>query len=60
MDAFKDTLIEYNSPDIDIAIGHYNSINQEIDKNVNGDILLFAITIALMTTYAGIATLTSR
>lgn len=60
VDAFKNRMVQFNSPYLDIAIGHYNSIDQEINKNVVGDIRLFAITILLMMSYAGIATLTSR
>lgn len=60
VNAFKDRLLEFSSPDIDIAIGHYISIDQELNKTVLGDIRLFAITIVLMMSYAGSATLTSR
>lgn len=57
---FKNRLLDYMSDDLDIAFGHYNSLNEELDKNVAGDILLFTLTIALMMLYAGIATFTAR
>lgn len=60
MDAFKEKLLTYSSEDLDIAFGHYQSLNEELDKTVAGDILLFALTIALMMVYAGIATFTNR
>ena len=60
MDVFRARLSEYSSPDIDIAFGHFLSVDEELDKNVSGDIQLFAITIVLMMVYAGAATLTYR
>lgn len=60
VDAFKERLQAFSSPDLDIAFGHYKSLDEELDSNVTGDIFLFAITIVLMMTYAGLATLSSR
>mgnify|MGYP000333183692 CR=1 FL=1 len=60
MDVFRARLSEYSSPDIYIAFGHFLSVDEELDKNVSGDIQLFAITIVLMMVYAGAATLTYR
>ena len=60
VNVFREDLETFSSPDIDIAFGHVNSVDQEIDKNVAGDIKLFAITILLMMTFACFATLTSE
>ncbi|WAR27803.1 PTHD3-like protein [Mya arenaria] len=47
MDAFVDRMEAYNSDKLDIAYGHHTSIDEELHKNVLGDIKWFAITILL-------------
>ncbi|XP_045201241.2 patched domain-containing protein 3-like [Mercenaria mercenaria] len=48
------------SDKFEFAYRHHNSLNEELDENVSGDIALFAATIAMMITYACVATLSSR
>jgi hypothetical protein len=48
------------SEKFEFAYGHYDSLDKELDENVSGDITLFAATIALMITYACVATLSYR
>ncbi|XP_069116342.1 patched domain-containing protein 3-like [Argopecten irradians] len=58
--AWEERLIEvlgsFSSPLMDIAYKTSGSLDTELDKNVNGDVLLFALTFTMMLTYAGIAT----
>ncbi|WAR27804.1 PTHD3-like protein [Mya arenaria] len=60
MDAFVDHMEAYNSDKLDIAYGHHTSIDEELDRNVTGDIKWFAVTILLMVLYACLATLSIR
>ncbi|XP_060597853.1 patched domain-containing protein 3-like [Ruditapes philippinarum] len=60
VDAFRVRLESFSSSNIDIAYGHHNSLDEELDKNVSGDIALFAATISLMITYACVACLSAR
>jgi hypothetical protein len=53
-------LKEYSSQHIDIAYGYYSSVNEELEKNLTGDITLFGGTMALMIVYAFAATFSSR
>ncbi|OWF51348.1 patched domain-containing protein 3-like [Mizuhopecten yessoensis] len=41
---------------VDIAYSTSTSLDDELAKNVNGDILYFAVTMAMMLSYAGFAT----
>ena len=50
----------YTSQHIDIAYGYYSSVNEELEKNLTGDITLFGGTMALMIVYAFIATFSAR
>ncbi|XP_033734656.1 patched domain-containing protein 3-like [Pecten maximus] len=58
--AWEGKLIEtfgtFSSPSMDIAYSTSRSLDDELDKNVNGDVLLFALTFTMMLTYAGFAT----
>ncbi|XP_052818813.1 patched domain-containing protein 3-like isoform X2 [Mya arenaria] len=60
MDAFVEKLSSFSSDKLDIAYGHFSSLDEELDKNVNGDIALFSVTITLMLTYACVATFSFR
>ncbi|WAR27789.1 PTHD3-like protein [Mya arenaria] len=59
-DTFKNRLSSYSSDVLDIAFGHFTSMDEELHRNVLGDIFWFAVTIFLMVTYACIATLSFR
>ena len=50
----------FSSNYFEIAYGHSGSLDEELDKNLTGDISLFAVTIALMITYACFATASAR
>lgn len=60
VDAFKDHMETYTATNFKIAFSHFNSMDEELDKNIKGDITLFSITMTLMITYACVATLSSR
>ena len=60
MDEFVIQMGEASSDYFDIAYTHLNSLDEELDKNLTGDIALFAVTIALMIIYASIATMSAR
>ena len=44
----------------DISYAHTDSLSEELDKNISGDIVFFSITFTLMITYACVATMTAR
>ncbi|XP_060574340.1 patched domain-containing protein 3-like [Ruditapes philippinarum] len=50
----------YSSSDFNIAFAHSESLSEELNENVMGDITVFSITFTLMITYACVATLTAR
>ncbi|WAR27800.1 PTHD3-like protein [Mya arenaria] len=56
MDAFARKLSSFSNDKLEIAYGHFLSLDEELDKAVNGDIALFSLTITFMITYACIAT----
>lgn len=58
--AFEDKMQDYNSTRFDIAYSHSESLKEELDNNVSGDITYFSITFTLMITYACVATMTAR
>lgn len=60
IDKFMEVLSAYSNKYIDLAYGHFNSLNEELDKTVVGDISLFVIALAIMFVYACIATIPSR
>ena len=57
---FASKLDGFTSNLIDITFAHSNSLDEELDKNIKGDITLFSITITLMITYSCIATMSAR
>ena len=57
---FITKLDNYRPSYIDISYAHSSSLDEELDKNIKGDITLFSITITLMITYACIATMSAR
>jgi hypothetical protein len=60
LEEFKAQMDVYSNPFIDIAYGYFESVSEELENNLTGDISLFLGTIALMITYAFIATLSYR
>ena len=60
LDEFVSKMEEFSSEYYDIAFAHANSIDEELDKNIKGDITLFSITITLMITYSCLATMSAR
>lgn len=60
VDEFKAYMETFESANFEIAYSHFNSMDEELDKNIKGDITLFSITMSLMITYACVATLSSR
>jgi hypothetical protein len=60
VDDFKAFMETFQSDNFDIAYSHFNSMDEELDRNIKGDITLFSITMTLMITYACVATLSSR
>ncbi|KAH3806527.1 patched domain-containing protein 3-like isoform X2 [Dreissena polymorpha] len=58
--AFKTRMDGYSSMELDVAYANHLSLNEELDKNISGDIGLFSITITLMLTYACFATMNIR
>ncbi|XP_033733469.1 patched domain-containing protein 3-like [Pecten maximus] len=53
---FIQTFGTFFSSSMDIAYSTSRSLDEELDKNVNGDVLFFALTFIMMLTYAGFAT----
>ncbi|KAH3882821.1 hypothetical protein DPMN_006766 [Dreissena polymorpha] len=58
--AFKTRMEGYSSLELDVAYANHLSLDEELDKNINGDIALFAITFTVMLTYASVATMNIR
>ncbi|KAK3605252.1 hypothetical protein CHS0354_037652 [Potamilus streckersoni] len=57
---FVSRMKSFYSPTIEITYMHSKSMEDELDRNISGDIVLFSITFTLMITYACFATFTSR
>ncbi|XP_069116335.1 patched domain-containing protein 3-like [Argopecten irradians] len=55
-DSYLEVLSTMSSSLMDIAYSTSSSLDDELAKNVDGDIVYFALTITMMLTYAGIAT----
>ncbi|XP_053403811.1 patched domain-containing protein 3-like [Mercenaria mercenaria] len=55
-DEFKEKLSTYRNEYFDIAYGHFNSISEEIDRTIFGDMAIFVGTLTMMVVYACIAT----
>ena len=60
MDKFIASMEGFSSDYFEIAYAHSYSLDDELDKNLTGDISLFVVTIALMITYACFATASAR
>lgn len=60
VDEFKTKMETYESPYFTVAYSHFNSMDEELAKNIKGDVKLFSVTMTLMITYACVATLSSR
>lgn len=60
LEEFISKVGEISSEYFDIAFAHSNSLDEELDKNIKGDITLFSITITLMITYSCLATMSAR
>ena len=60
MNEFISKLEDFSSELYDVAFAHSNSMDEELDKNIKGDITLFSITITLMITYSCLATMSAR
>ncbi|XP_052286900.1 patched domain-containing protein 3-like [Dreissena polymorpha] len=50
----------FSTIELDVAFANHLSLDEELDKNINGDIALFSITFTLMLTYACVATMNMR
>ncbi|KAL4229916.1 Patched domain-containing protein 3 [Mactra antiquata] len=59
-DSFLKKMKEYSSDDFDISFSHTDSLSEELNDNVSGDILFFSITFTVIITYACVATMTAR
>ncbi|XP_053400172.1 patched domain-containing protein 3-like isoform X2 [Mercenaria mercenaria] len=59
-DSFLAKIKQYSSSNFDIAFSHSDSLSEELNENVSGDILIFSITFTIMITYACVATMTAR
>lgn len=57
---FLDEMKKYKSSDFEVAFSHSDSLSEELNENVNGDITLFAVTFTIIITYACVATMTAR
>lgn len=55
-DKFIEVFRTFSSSLVDVAYSASDSIDEELNTNVAGDIIYFALTIALMLLYAGFAT----
>ena len=60
MDKFISSMEEFSSDYFEVAYAHSSSLDEELDKNLTGDISLFSVTITLMITYACLATASAR
>lgn len=58
--SFIEKLKIYHSSFFDIAYSHSDSLSEELNANVTGDITFFSLTFTLMITYACVATITAR
>jgi predicted RND superfamily exporter protein len=58
--SFLAKIKEFSSNHFDISYSHSDSLSEELNENVSGDILIFSITFTIMITYACIATMTAR
>ncbi|XP_053399173.1 patched domain-containing protein 3-like [Mercenaria mercenaria] len=59
-DSFLAKMKGFSSNDFNIVFSHSDSLSEELNENVIGDITIFSITFTLMITYACVATLTAR
>ncbi|KAH3806519.1 hypothetical protein DPMN_134842 [Dreissena polymorpha] len=50
----------YSSLKLDATYANHLSLDEELDKNINGGIALFAIMFTIMLTYASVATMNIR
>lgn len=53
---FINELKQLNDPNIEFAFSHSESLGDELNANIGGDISLFSVTFTLMITYACLAT----
>jgi len=53
---FVKQMTQFQDPNIDIAFSHSESLGDELNANIKGDISLFSITFTIMITYACFAT----
>ena len=60
MEKFIKSLEGFSSDYFEVAYSHISSLDDGLDKNLTGDIALFAVTITLMITYACCATASAR
>ena len=60
LEEFTSSLKDFSSDYFDVAYAHSDSLGEELDKNIKGDITLFSITITLMVTYSCLATMSAR
>ncbi|XP_053399181.1 patched domain-containing protein 3-like [Mercenaria mercenaria] len=59
-ESFLKAMKDFSSDDFEITYSHSDSLSEELNDNVNGDITFFSITFTIMITYACIATMTAR
>ncbi|WAR11918.1 PTHD3-like protein [Mya arenaria] len=55
-DKFIENMENFRSSDLEIAYAHTDSLGNELNANIGGDIALFSATFTLMITYACVAT----
>lgn len=58
--SFLAKIKDYSSDDFEIVYSHSDSLSEELNKNISGDIVIFSVTFTIMITYACIATMTAR
>ena len=59
-EAFVEKMESYSNDKFDFAFGHSDSLSEELNSNLSGDIKLFSVTFTLMITFACCATYSAR
>ena len=59
-EAFVEKMKGYSNNEFEAAFAHSDSLSEELNANINGDIKLFSVTFTLMITFACCATYSAR
>ena len=57
---FVEEMKKFSSDEFDFAFSHSDSLSEELNGNIKGDITLFSVTFTLMITYACLATYSAK